>query len=29
MSSRYAIAEWFGFPFDNLSVAERQDLARV
>ncbi len=28
MSSRYAIAEWFGRPFDHLSVAERQDLAR-
>ncbi|MYA89553.1 MAG: hypothetical protein F4X97_14075 [Boseongicola sp. SB0662_bin_57] len=28
MSPRYAIAEWFGQPFDNLSVEERQDLAR-
>ncbi len=28
MSTRYAIAEWFGRPFEHLSVAERQSLAR-
>ena len=28
MSSRYAIAEWFGRPFENLSVAELQHLTR-
>ncbi|MBC6438003.1 MAG: hypothetical protein GDA52_07675 [Rhodobacteraceae bacterium] len=28
MTTRYAIAEWFGRPFEHLSVTERQDLAR-
>ena len=28
MTSRYAIAEWFGLPFESLSVSERQGLAR-